>query len=230
MNPRTDRALPGATLAGLALILAWEASGLDLALARASGGLAGFPLRNDWWLGAVLHEGGRRAAWAFEVLLCLGVWWPVGPLRRIDRARRVQLALAAPLSVLLVAALKGASQASCPWDASVFGGVARYAPHWAGFVSTDGGPGHCFPAGHAASGFAFVGGWFALRERAPALARGWLAVACAAGVLFGAAQQWRGAHFASHTLWTAWLCWCVAWGADLGRRAWQDRRGAKAAA
>jgi membrane-associated PAP2 superfamily phosphatase len=29
------------------------------------------------------------------------------------------------------------------------------------------------------------------------------------GALFGWAQLARGAHFASHTLWSAWLCWIV---------------------
>ena len=35
-----------------------------------------------------------------------------------------------------------------------------------------------------------------------------------AGLVFGLAQQIRGAHYMSHTLWTAWLCWTVAAVAD----------------
>jgi membrane-associated PAP2 superfamily phosphatase len=31
-----------------------------------------------------------------------------------------------------------------------------------------------------------------------------------AGLAFGLAQQWRGAHFMSHTLWSAAVCWGVA--------------------
>ena len=38
--------------------------------------------------------------------------------------------------------------------------------------------------------------------------------ALAAGLLLGLSQQWRGAHFMSHTLWTGWVCWCLAWGLD----------------
>jgi membrane-associated PAP2 superfamily phosphatase len=32
----------------------------------------------------------------------------------------------------------------------------------------------------------------------------------AAGVLLGLTQTLRGAHFPSHTAWTAWLCWTAA--------------------
>ena len=37
-----------------------------------------------------------------------------------------------------------------------------------------------------------------------------------AGLLLGLAQQVRGAHYMSHTLWTAWFCWATAAGLDLG--------------
>ncbi len=38
-----------------------------------------------------------------------------------------------------------------------------------------------------------------------------------AGLLLGAAQQLRGAHFMSHTLWTGWICWSVAVLLELAR-------------
>ena len=34
----------------------------------------------------------------------------------------------------------------------------------------------------------------------------------------GMAQQARGAHFLSHTLWTGWLCWSTAWLTDVAAR------------
>jgi membrane-associated PAP2 superfamily phosphatase len=80
--------------------------------------------------------------------------------------------------------------------------------HWS--LGPDGGSGHCFPAGHAASGFSFAGGYFAFRRSDRGLARRWLAAALAAGLLLGLAQQWRGAHFMSHTLWSAAACWLSA--------------------
>ena len=100
--------------------------------------------------------------------------------------------------------------------------MARYASHWALGV-VDGGGGRCFPAGHASAGFAFVGGYFALRHKAPAAARWWLAAAVLAGLVLGGAQQVRGAHFMSHTLWTGWLCWTVGWLCALGALALRPR-------
>ena len=32
-----------------------------------------------------------------------------------------------------------------------------------------------------------------------------------AGLLLGLTQTVRGAHYPSHTLWTAWICWTTGW-------------------
>lgn len=201
-------------LAVLLVLVAWDASALDIALARWSGGPGGFPLRDHWLLTRVLHDGAKNLAWAFTVMLCLGVAWPRGPLQALPFARRLQLPATALLATITIAALKGGSATSCPWDVSEFGGLAQHLSHWSGWFMRDGGGGHCFPAGHATTGFAFVGGYFALRSHLPRLARGWLVGAIAAGFVLGAVQQMRGAHFMSHTLWTAWICWMVGWLAD----------------
>ena len=50
-----------------------------------------------------------------------------------------------------------------------------------------------------------------------------LAAAVLAGLVLGGAQQVRGAHFMSHTLWTGWLCWTVGWLCDLGALALRPR-------
>ncbi len=192
-------------------LLAWDLAGLDLPLARWFGDPTGFALRDQWLLTQVLHDGGRRLAWAMTIGLCLMVWWPVGMFRRLDYRQRLQLVTTTLLSALLISTLKSASGTSCPWDMSEFGGVARYASHWTHLWVPDGGSGRCFPAGHASAGFSFVGGYFVFRQRQPALARRWLLAALAAGLLLGLGQQLRGAHFMSHTLWTGWACWCAAW-------------------
>ncbi len=196
-------------------LLAWDASGLDLALAHLSGGAAGFPLRGHWFLYQVLHEGGRILSWLAVLGLCVMVYWPLGIFRRLAARQRLQLAATTLASLLAVSALKASTGISCPWDLAEFGGVARHASHWAQILQADGGSGRCFPAGHASAGFAFLGGWFAFRGVAPGLAKAWLAAALAAGFTFGVAQQLRGAHFMSHTLWTAWICWSVALAADV---------------
>ncbi|WP_046111515.1 phosphatase PAP2 family protein [Aquincola tertiaricarbonis] len=203
------------TLLALAALLAWDAGGLDLPLARLFGDAAGFALRDHWLLGPVMHEGGRLLGWLGALLLCLGVWWPRGPLRGLARRHRLQLAVSTLAAALAVSVLKGFSSTSCPQELALFGRSAQYLSHWRWPGTADGGSGHCFPAGHASAGFAFVSGWFAFRRAGlRGQADGWLLAALAAGLLLGLAQQARGAHFMSHTLWSAWLCWVVAWAMD----------------
>jgi membrane-associated PAP2 superfamily phosphatase len=193
----------------LPLLLAWDASELDLAMAAWFGGGAGFPLREHWLFRSVLHDGARSVAWAVVLGLSLMVWWPVGVFRRIDTSRRLQLVLTALAGSLLISTLKMFSSTSCPWDLAEFGRAARHVSHWA-WGTADGGSGRCFPAGHASAGFAFFGGYFAFAGDAPGVARAWLVATLVAGLTLGVAQQVRGAHFMSHTLWTGWICWCVA--------------------
>ena len=92
----------------------------------------------------------------------------------------------------------------------MFGGMAPYVSHW-DLGQRDGGGGHCFPAGHASTGFAFMAAYFGLRQSDSPRALVWLGLALVVGFVLGFAQQVRGAHFMSHTFWTAWLCWTVGW-------------------
>ena len=203
------------TTAALALaFLGWESADGDLLLAYWAGGGGGFSLRDHWLLTSVMHSGARWLAWALALGLCLAVWWPIGALQRLPQSRRLQLAGGVLLSVLTVSLLKSFNPAACPWDLTRFGGVAQPVSHWLWWAAPAGGSGRCFPAGHASAGFAFVGGYFVFRQQAPEIARRWLLAAVAAGLVLGLAQQWRGAHFMSHTLWSGWLCWCLAWGLD----------------
>ena len=169
------------------MLLAWDASGLDMYVAHLSGGAGGFALRNNWLLSQFLHEDMKRASWLLISGLCLAVWWPVGPLAQLQMSQRLQLVASTLAAALTVSMLKQYSVTSCPWDLSDFGGVARYVSHWTRLA--DGGSGNCFPAGHAASGFAFLGGYFVFKEMAPTVARIWLAGAATAGFAFRLAQQ-----------------------------------------
>lgn len=196
------------TLVALAGVLAWDMSGLDLPLARWSGNSQGFALQSNWFMVHIAHEGARKLAWLLVLALAFFIWWPVGLLRQLPFARRMQLVISTLAASAATSLVKRASDTSCPWDLAEFGGMARYVSHWSLGV-TDGGGGHCFPAGHASAGFAFISGYFALRHSHPRAARIWLTLALLAGLALGLSQQMRGAHFMSHTLWTALLCWSV---------------------
>jgi membrane-associated PAP2 superfamily phosphatase len=214
------------TVIALLALALWESSRLDMTLARWFGDAQGFSLRHDWLLDGVLHSKAvNLLGWLIGLALLAGVWRPFGWLRRLDLPARAQLALTPLLATAAVGLIKRLSTTSCPWDLNIFGGSASYIPHWPWlFGAADGGGGHCFPAGHSSFGFVFVGGWFAFRERAPRLAAAWLAAALLAGLIFGLSQQARGAHFMSHTFWTAWICWSIALLADWAARTWRARR------
>lgn len=222
LSPRHD---VGWLLAGLLALVAWEASGGDFALARWYGDSAGFAWRDAWLTSTVLHNGGRSLAW---VVLAVLAWDAtrggnsVGPPRR----ERLYWLAATVAGLVLVPTLKRFTSTSCPWDLAPFGGTAPYVPHWWLRV-VDGGPGHCFPSGHAVAAFAFFSVYFLWRPYRPGLAGGALAAVWALGGVFGWAQMARGAHFLSHTLWSAWCCWAIcsaaAWGWT-GRLAWRLER------
>jgi membrane-associated PAP2 superfamily phosphatase len=203
---RTRRADLVLALTGLVLLVCFEASGADLALARLYGDASGFALREHWLTRGLLHDGGRLAA-TLALLVCLA-WTVAGDARAMPRGQRAAWYGVLLACLVAVPALKQFSHSSCPWDLDAFGGAAAYVPHWR-LGSADGGPGRCFPSGHAVAAFGFLPLWFQWRERRPRLARALLAAVLTAGALFGWAQMARGAHFASHTLWSAWLCWSI---------------------
>lgn len=193
-------------LAGGLLLLLWEAAGADLPLARLYGSAQGFAWRDAWLTRSVLHDGGRSLSALVLAWMVLGVVWPrnPGPTRR-ERACWLAVTISA---LLLVPALKQFSATSCPWDLAAFGGAAAYVPHWLPAMR-DGGPGRCFPSGHAVAAFAFFSLYFLWRPHHPGRARAALLAVLVLGGLFGWAQMARGAHFASHTLWSAWICWAL---------------------
>ena len=208
----TLRRLWALTLLFFVLLVLWDATGFDLPLARWSGSPQGFALRQQPLFVLLSHELPRMAGAALLLALLVGVFKPWGFLCRLAPGERWQMWLSIAGGALAITVLKRLNHTSCPWDLAEFGGVARHVSHWLWGVR-DGGAGHCFPAGHASTAFAYLAGWFVLRRSAPRAAGRWLLGALLAGMLLGLAQQMRGAHYMSHTLWTAWICW--AWGLAL---------------
>jgi len=195
-------------LGALVLLVAWEVSGWDLTLIRVYGGANGFAWRDHWFTSRVLHEGGR---WLAGAILAVLAWDAIiAPLggEASRRERRYWLGVVI-VALALVPAIKRFTSTSCPWDLAEFGGAVAYVPHWLPFVR-DGGPGHCFPSGHSVSAFAFLGTYFLWRAHNRSVARAMLAVIVGFGIAYSWAQMARGAHFASHGLWSAWLCWAIA--------------------
>lgn len=175
-----------------------------------------FPHRHGLWTETIVHRRGRDLVAAWGVAALLGVGLGSLRLRRgggagwADR-RRVCAYLAASLLLGsgLVASLKRLSDVDCPWNLQAFGGDRPY------FGLLDRRPpelppGRCFPGGHSSGAFSLFGSYFALREHRPRLAWVALGAVLALGTVFALGQWARGAHFPSHDLTSAWLCWEVA--------------------
>lgn len=194
----------GLAIAGVALWV-FSRSGLDMrvsALAYAPDKQS-FPLRDAWLFAVLGHSALKYAAVALWCALLVVA-------AALPRWRYVALHawVGMTLTALTVAGLKELSAHSCPWDLAEFGGKAQWFP-LLGAVPAEPGPGRCLPAAHASSGFALFALYFALRDDHPRLARAALVLAWVLGLAAGGVQVVRGAHFASHALWTGWLAWAL---------------------
>jgi membrane-associated PAP2 superfamily phosphatase len=184
---------------------------IDIAFAR---GLF-FDASQHAWRGAdsriandLLHTGGRwliRGIVAMSLLVWLGTFAGIAPTWR--RAAGF-FALSAVLTVGLTGWLKTVTNVDCPWDLTLFGGQYPYVPLFADRPD-DLRYGRCFPAAHASSGYVLLALYFAFRESSTQLARAGLGAGLIVGLVFGLAQQSRGAHFLSHDVWSAMIAWVV---------------------
>lgn len=211
----------------LAALLAWDASGADRQVAAWFGDANGFAARNAFWAEHVLHNGLRYLSMAVLLWMLWDLWRPVGlslPGAPTRRARAWALG-GTVLALLLVPALKNQSLTSCPWSLAEFGGEAgvQWVSHWAGLLGArDGGPGGCFPSGHAVGSFAFFSLVWLWRGQ-PRVWPWLLAGVLLAGGLGSVAQWARGAHFVSHSLWSAYLCAAITALVQAGAEAWALR-------
>lgn len=204
--------LPLAVFVSLVSII--KALHLDWALAQwiyASEG-SHWALKNAFLTQTVLHRAGHDlsiAAWVVVLIV-----WLIALKREPLRACRKPLGylvLSVLVATALVAWVKSWSNMDCAWDIAGLGGTRPYIDlytHRPAALPHAG----CFPAGHASSGYAWMSLYFFFRMTRPDLRWHGLATGIAAGSIFGIAQQLRGAHFLSHDLWSAMLCWIVAFG------------------
>lgn len=165
---------------------------------------------HDWWVNDIVHVGGR---WFMRALVvaALGLWIAASVRPGLRRWRRPAgyFVTAVVLSVGVVGLLKELTNVDCPWDLIDFGGRFPFVPLF-GDRPDALRHGQCFPAAHAAAGYALLALYFVYREKSVTLARIGLIVGLAAGLLFGLAQQSRGAHFVSHDVWSAFLVWIIS--------------------
>lgn len=193
------------------LAVGCEITRVDLALAdRFYDFAAGrWPARDAWWAEWLIHKRGRDLVLVTAVasLLAWALSFGVERLRPLRRGA-LYLCLAIALGTGSVALGKLFTNRHCPWDIERYGGSVPYTRL---FEGSPGGcpPGRCFPAGHASGGYSLMGLYFALRDRRRSLARAGLAFGFILGSIYGYGQMARGAHFLSHTIWSAAICWFI---------------------
>lgn len=201
-----------APLALLTGLLAMENTSIDLIISHwfYDGAAHDFPLRYTFFFDTVLHHWTKYLVILATCMVVAGLLltWVIPALARW-RGTLLFLALAMALAPLTVSLLKLVTDRPCPWDFVEFGGLEPYT-HLFQFRGTAHARGQCFPAGHAATGFALMAFFFVFHhQRRHALARGALLAGILAGVLLGIARIAQGAHFMSHVLWSGLLCWLV---------------------
>tara|TARA_R110002012_G_scaffold277502_1_gene464707 strand:+ start:439 stop:1170 length:732 start_codon:yes stop_codon:yes gene_type:complete len=200
----------------LLLIFACQYSGIDQYLsAKFYVYTDGWQTKNSWWLDTVAHKGGRYLV-IILILLMLSLtfvsYWK-GFGYPWQRKVGVYLCVSTLAAISTVSLLKGVTTLPCPWDITGLGGQGEYV-YLTDIFSTHLAIGHCFPAGHASGGYAFFSLYFAAnvwRAKTPCRVKAnlWFLPGMLLGLCFGLAQQLRGAHFMSHDIASALVCWCV---------------------
>lgn len=168
-----------------------------------------FSLKNDLFLTQFMHLGLRYFVISIALLtLLLAVFSNELKFSSLVRRQLSWSFAGMMLSTLAVSILKSQSMHACPWDLTQFGGTFPFYPLLANLPKGQL-AGHCWPGGHASGGFALMAFFFAFRRTHPIFAYVSLVISLMLGFVMGWAQMIRGAHFLSHSLWSAWVVWLV---------------------
>jgi len=210
-------AVGGIVLSALLILWIGNNTDIDLALADAAYDAAtrSFPMQHAWIAERFNHVILKTALSVLGAsVIVLALWDTIRPYRNWTASRRIGMRVVAMSAVLVPSAIslmKHASVSHCPWDLQRYGGSAPYVRllEW---VPGGIGAGHCMPAGHASSALwliSIAAFWWPHRRRTAILVA---SAMLALGLTVGWLQQLRGAHFLTHTLWSAWVACVLVWG------------------
>jgi membrane-associated PAP2 superfamily phosphatase len=200
------------TVVALAMLALIALSGLDWRLSDLffDAGAKVFPLRDHPFLEIGLHRIAKHVVVVFAAGMAVVAFVSLFS-RRLAAWRRVLWFVVASmaLSSASVSLLNAVTGKHCPYDLEAYGGSAPYVGLFDA-LPPGVAPGHCWPGGHATTGFSlfalyFAAGWLGRRRSA----RWLLGAAAALGFGVGLSRVAQGAHFASHIIWSALLCWLI---------------------
>lgn len=167
-----------------------------------------WPYKENWLAENLLHMGGRYFTYllAAAAVLCWltslrssSVFYPY-------RRPLLFLLISSISGPLIIVLLKNSTHIYCPWSLALFGGDKPYVRLF-DYASNHLKTGHCFPAAHAGSGFTFLSLYFFLFLVKQDYKFYGLYFGLALGIIYGVAQQMRGAHFLSHDVFSLAVCW-----------------------
>lgn len=166
-------------------------------------------LKNEWATAVLIHLGGKYFSISMLLItLMLLLASYTLPALKPWKYRLLYLVTATLSGSIFVSIGKSFSDISCPWDFDRYGGTLEYTSLLEQLWLRNGS--HCFPAGHASAGFAWVALYF-VGLHSNSIWRRWaLGFALLLGCIFGISQQLRGAHFLSHDIWSFGFCWMVS--------------------
>lgn len=222
----THLALP--TMLFVAVAATLETTSLDRSVADVFYDQAGgfWTHGKSLWANEILHILGRDLVAAFSATMLIVLLAGLFSARaRAWRRPAGYVVLTLLLGSGTVALLKRTTNVDCPWDLEIYGG-SRPAVRLFGDRPDDLPRGRCFPGGHSSGAFSLFSLYFLAldrqrrdreqRHRTPYRALLVLLGVLAVGTLFSFGQWVRGAHFPSHDLWSAMICYLAALGLYVG--------------
>jgi membrane-associated PAP2 superfamily phosphatase len=203
----------GLLLTAIALLVVFDGTDLDIWISNFFYDAAqkNFPWKEKAWFERIFHVGLKNLMLWSGVLTALGmlVW---GVRRKKLSLRQWGMCVAAmifiPLGIVL---LKWMTHRSCPWSLDVYGGPVHSTGLLAQLLDPDvHDAGQCFPAGHSAGGYMWMGWALAVWQTHTYWRKAFLWTGLFAGTFLGLTRVMQGAHFVSHVLWSGWFAWAIA--------------------
>jgi len=171
--------------------------------------------RDSLLFATYLHQGEKLTSLMIWLLLIVYFSWRRWKAPEMQNYYNAMLwaALSVLVLALLISVVKHFSHSYCPWDLARYGAdkqmVTPFA--WLFDKAFSDVTVNCFPAGHASAAYAWFPVYFVLDRYRPKAAKKILVLIIGAGIVFGMTQQLRGAHFLSHDVTTAAICWFLGW-------------------
>lgn len=164
----------------------------------------------------ILHDGSYELAVGLDVKILIlylvnNVLQIFGKSQWLGKykAGLAYLLLSLPIATLTVSLFNPFTSEDCPWSVVDFGGQQPYQSWFYSLWSPLSDSGHCFPSGHASSAHMFFGLYFFSGYYWPTKSSMILTLVIIIGLKFGFDQPIGGAHYISHDLTVALICWFI---------------------